>query len=569
MLAASHTHDYETAALGQLIFEPRLDAIARLNQADFVDPFNNLVFLAIDTLAKANTPIDLITINSHLKQRHGVDRFLELDDLRQARCAPSTLDHAIEQLKARRVAGLLAEANDELGQGTDPMVLARKIAGLVEEAKPAAQEEAKEPQKRFKVFSLSDCLTEVLEEIREHKEQPFTIRGIPSGINELDDATLGFENGELIVIGARPGVGKTTLGMNLAANVAGHYRLPVLFVCLEMSRLALTRRYLAARTRIATRDMRRGNVQDLAPIEQVVFSEKAPITIVDQRCGVRTPGDVRNLFKQLDPRPRLVIFDHFHAVGSDSGIQGRYEQLTEISRAFKNFAADENVPVIALCQLKRPEQRGSKGAKPDLRPTLTDLKDSGSIEQDADQVIMIHRPHYYDTEAPATQGWLLVRKNREGPLEDIEVHYDAVRSLFRSTTNETPILEIFDPEKAAEAKRAREPTPEVIPEAEEVKPAVYEVIEIGGEIYYCDCETGEKTPRVWPMSACEEKVRNALDAGTIEQFWKDANAFVGNQTNETREAWAGACFERLVEAHERIDAEAADDLDLSAFGFVG
>ncbi|NTW42828.1 MAG: replicative DNA helicase, partial [Cellulomonadaceae bacterium] len=253
--------------------------------------------------------------------------------------------------------------------------------------------------------------------------------GIPTGFADLDRLTNGLHPGQMIVIAARPAIGKSTLGIDIARSASiKHNRTSVVF-SLEMSRTEITMRLLSAEARIHLQKMRSGQMgeddwQKLAATmgkisEAPLFIDDSPnMSLMEIRAKCRRLKQKHNL--------ELVIIDYLQLMSSGKRVESRQQEVSEFSRALKLLAKELEVPVIAISQLNRgPEQRTDK------RPMMSDLRESGSIEQDADMVILLHREDAYEKESPrAGEADLIVAKHRNGPTDTITVAFQGHYSRF-------------------------------------------------------------------------------------------------------------------------------------------
>jgi replicative DNA helicase len=247
---------------------------------------------------------------------------------------------------------------------------------------------------------------------------------MPTGFRELDRITAGFQRSNLIILAARPSMGKTSLGLNIAAHLGVHANIPVAIFSLEMSQGEVTQRLMCSEAKVDSKRLQTGRLDDADWVKLTNACDKlsrAPIYI-DDSAGV-TPIEIKAKTRRLQARLNgelgLVIVDYLQLMGGQAKVENRVQEISQISRALKLIARDLNVPVMALSQLSRAvEQRGDK------RPQLSDLRESGSIEQDADVVMFIYRDEYYD-KASESQGTaeLHVAKHRNGPLGTVELAY--------------------------------------------------------------------------------------------------------------------------------------------------
>ena len=254
--------------------------------------------------------------------------------------------------------------------------------------------------------------------------------GVPTGFSELDGLTNGLHPGQMIVIAARPAMGKSTLGMDIIRSAAIHHNMTAAFFSLEMGRTEITMRLLSAEAGIQLQHMRKGQMRDedwtrLATTMGRVSD--APLFIDDSPN--MSLMEIRAKARRLKQRHdlKIIAIDYLQLMSSGKRVESRQQEVSEFSRALKLLAKELEVPVIAISQLNRgPEQRTDK------RPQMADLRESGSIEQDADMVILLHRDDYFNKESEkAGEAEIIVAKHRAGPTADITVAFQGHYSRFK------------------------------------------------------------------------------------------------------------------------------------------
>ena len=291
--------------------------------------------------------------------------------------------------------------------------------------------------KKQKVSSSAELFSNIFFKLKEKSLRP-TLPGISSGFYDLDSFTQGFQNSDLIIIAGRPSMGKTALCLNIAVNITKFSKLPVLFFSLEMSKEQLTYRLLATETSINQMRLRRGNLYRtdwLKITKKIKTLSNLPLFIDD------TPNlsiqDIRSKIKTVifeQNKIGLIIIDYLQLMqNSKFKLDNRVQELSQITRSLKNIAREFNVPLIALSQLSRNVEN-----RVDKRPILSDLRESGSIEQDADLVMMLYRDKYYNTikNEVNTNNYteLIIAKQRNGPTGTVELKFDAKHTKFQNKT---------------------------------------------------------------------------------------------------------------------------------------
>src|SRR6202020_1302361 len=277
--------------------------------------------------------------------------------------------------------------------------------------------------------ALEDLLQPTMDEIDAIASSGGVSRGVPTGFTELDEVTNGLHPGQMIIVAARPGVGKSTLGLDFMRSCSIKHRLASVIFSLEMSKSEIVMRLLSAEAKIKLADMRSGRMSDddwTRLARRMSEISEAPLFIDDSPN--LTMMEIRAKARRLKQRAdlRLVVVDYLQLMSSGKRVESRQIEVSEFSRSLKLLAKELEVPVIAISQLNRgPEQRTDK------KPQLSDLRESGSIEQDADVVILLHREDVYERESPrAGEADLIVAKHRNGPTTTVTVAFQGHYSRF-------------------------------------------------------------------------------------------------------------------------------------------
>ncbi|MCI0620022.1 replicative DNA helicase [Candidatus Wolfebacteria bacterium] len=429
----------EQALLGSIMLRPEAmyEIIDIVSAQSFYADKHRLIFETMFELFTKSDPIDLLSVSTRLKEKNqiekagGIDYLTELVD-----SVPSSANvkHYAEIVQKKHMMRLLIEASDHIARlGYDE---AQELDHLLDQAEKKIFEITEQPSTQ-KFTALKDTLTEAWERFDSLHKNESALRGVPSGFRDLDDRLSGFQKSDLIIIASRPSVGKTSLALDIARQAAVDHKTPIGIFSLEMSSQQLVDRMLAADSRVDFWKLRTGrlnNDEDFQRLQQSLARlSAAPIYIDDQ------PGNnilkMRAVARRLksDKGLGLIIVDYLQLMllpggkPSDSMVQ----QVTEISRSLKNLARELDVPVIALSQLSRAvETRGGK-------PRLSDLRDSGSIEQDADIVAFIHREDKYkeDSEEPNIAE-ILIEKHRNGPTGRVKLYFQQKYASFQSIDKE-------------------------------------------------------------------------------------------------------------------------------------
>lgn len=427
--------DAEVSILGAvLIDEDVLTRVSdKLHADDFYDPRHQAIFAAMLRLYERHQPVDLLTLSDELKKHDQLDAAGGTDYISELTNQVPTAAHAesyadiISQNAMRR---RLITASGMIGElAFDENKNSAELLESAEQQLFAVSDQAL----RQDLVSLEQILAESFDRLEELHRNKGALRGIRTGWRDLDNMTAGLQRSDLVIIAARPAMGKTTLVTNLAYNVATIAKQSVLFFSLEMGKEQLVDRMLADAAGVDAWNIRTGNLSDddFSKLSDAMGEmAEAPIYIDD------TPGvsvlDLRTKARRAahDHPLGLIIIDYLQLMqGSGRNYSdNRVQEVSEISRGLKLIARELNVPVIALSQLSRSVENRS----PQI-PQLSDLRESGSIEQDADMVAFIYREAYYNPETERQNITdLIIAKHRNGPTGKIELYFHPERLRFMS-----------------------------------------------------------------------------------------------------------------------------------------
>ncbi|WP_169702068.1 replicative DNA helicase [Janibacter terrae] len=427
----------EQSVLGGMLLSK--DAIADVGEAvrghDFYKPAHELIFDAIIDLYSRGEPADAITIADELSKRGDLQRAggqAYLHDLIQSVPTAANAGYYAQIVAERAVLRRLVEAGTKIVQ----MGYAQG-GGDVEEIVNAAQAEVytvAEKRGGEDYAPLWDTLNETMTEIEVAAGRTDEMTGVPTGFQDLDELTHGLHPGQMIVIAARPAIGKSTLGVDIARAAAIHHGMATAIFSLEMSRSEITMRVLAAEASIQLQHLRRGKMSDpdWRKLSRVVgrisdsplYIDDSPnLALMEIRAKARRLKQQHNL--------KLIVIDYLQLMSSGKKVESRQQEVSEFSRALKLLAKELQVPVIAISQLNRgPEQRTDK------RPAMSDLRESGSIEQDADLVILLHRDRDPGSEREG-EADVIVAKHRNGPTADIVLGFQGHYARFSNLAKDS------------------------------------------------------------------------------------------------------------------------------------
>lgn len=431
--------DAENSIIGSLMLDSNVwDQVGdHVNEDDFYRPAHQVLFKAIKSLLHKNQPVDLITVTNHLQAENQL----------QAVGGPEYLVDLVTRTVTTSNVGSHARIV------RDKALLRRSIQISTEVIDQAYAEDFSTvdefiDQSEEKFYRLGetkqadgligpvDAVKATFTKIQEAFHRKSDIVGIPTGFSYLDKMTSGLSAGELIIIAARPSMGKTALCLNIAQHIALKQKKTVAFFSLEMSREAVMMRLLAAEARINMKDLRTGKISDSAwpkLIEAAGAISEAPF-FIDESSGI-SPFEIRSRCRRLKAQHGLdaIMIDYLQMMKMKEKTESREREVSEISRTLKGIAKELQIPVIALAQLNR----GVEG-RTEKRPMLSDLRESGSIEQDADIIMMLYREDYYDKEDPEKAGnaEIIIGKQRNGPTGTVKLRFDHEFARFRDADPE-------------------------------------------------------------------------------------------------------------------------------------
>jgi replicative DNA helicase len=430
--AAPWSAEAEQAVLGAMLLDQdaALRASELLDDSMFYREAHRRLYRAMAALTERRTVIDHITLRDELMRRGELDAAGGLEYLAELVDAVPTAanlefharivkDKAILRRLIEGATAIVTEAYD--GKATAGELLDSAESRIFQ----ISQQRGDEGFTRIK-----EMLWPTMERIETLQKSGKAITGVPSGFTDLDSLTSGFQPSELVIVAARPSMGKTAFCLNVASNAALEGQGVAIF-SLEMSKEALVHRMLTAMARVDSQRVRQGSLRDFD------FTQLARAAGILQSCPIwidDTPAltllEMRSKARRLKAENdiRLVVVDYLQLMRSPEYAENRVQEISDISRSLKALARELEIPVIALSQLSRAsEQRGGE-----RKPILSDLRDSGAIEQDADLVLFIHRPEYYDREDESKRGVaeVMLSKNRNGPTGDVQLRFSREYTRF-------------------------------------------------------------------------------------------------------------------------------------------
>ncbi len=416
----------EQGVLGSILLDNDVlhDVVPILKIEDFYRDSHQVLFRTIRDLYDQGRAIDSITLAEELT-RLGVYQAVGGDDglatiLKSVPHAANAKYYA-QIVRQKAISRELIEgANQILRDGYSNSFTSDELL----EAAERRIFQIAEDQASGETVELRDVVTEAMDRIALRSESKHPITGVATGLLELDDITGGFQPSQLIIVAARPSMGKTAIALNICEHVAVNLKKGVLFVSLEMGRLELAERLLCSRSRVDGHKLRTG--QNLGTREMTLLGkgyaelQLAPMFIDETpaRNMLQITANARRLKLRHDVG--MIVVDYIQLVDGESGDgrESRQEQIAKISRRLKTLARELQVPVVALSQLNRAVEN-----REDRRPRMADLRESGAIEQDADLVLLLHRPEYYDANDQPGVAELIIAKNRSGATGTVKMTF--------------------------------------------------------------------------------------------------------------------------------------------------
>lgn len=428
--------EIEEAVLGALLLEPNVvaDVLDSLSDECFYKDANRKIFKAITSLSTSHQPIDLFTVSEQLKRDQVLEEvggLLYLSQLSSKIGAAAHIDTHVKILLEKYTQRSLISISYEIQK--DSYDDAVPVDDLLESAQDKMFKLAERSMKR-ETRPIHSVITEAIAEIEHNQTRDDGLSGITSGFVGIDKMTLGWQPSDLIIIAARPAMGKTAFVLTMARNMAVEHNIPVALFSLEMSSLQLVKRLLVPESGLSSQKIKGGQKMEEHELfqlnERIKNLAQAPLYIDD------TPSlsilEFRSKARKLVRASgvKAIIVDYLQLMSGPPDLRGMREQeVSAISRSLKGVAKELSIPIIALSQLSRAvETRGGN-----KRPQLSDLRESGAIEQDADIVMFIHRPDYYGLqEDPTRQGLaeIIIAKHRNGEVGDVQMKFRQSEAKF-------------------------------------------------------------------------------------------------------------------------------------------
>ncbi len=442
--------DLEEAVLGAIMLEKdALTAVIDILKPEiFYKESHQIIYRAITRLFAKSEPIDILTVTNELKRSGELELVggpYYITQLTNRISSTANVEYHSRIISQKFIQRELIRISSEIIK--DAFEDTTDVFDLLDKAEQSLFS-VSETNLRRNYDNMQSLISEAIKEIEAAKDSADHLKGIPSGFTQIDRITLGWQKSELIIIASRPGMGKTAFALSMARNAAVDFSKPIALFSLEMSSIQLVTRLISSETQLSASKLKRGtlaehewhqlNAKISGLIDANLFIDDTPaLTIFELRAKSRRLKAQHNI--------EMIIIDYLQLMSGTGEAKGNREQeISNISRSLKSLAKELNIPIIALSQLSRAvETRG--GTK---KPILSDLRESGAIEQDADMVLFIYRPEYYNIEeyedGHSTTGIaeINISKNRNGPLADIRLRF--IKNYAKFTDIEPDEYESFD-----------------------------------------------------------------------------------------------------------------------------
>jgi replicative DNA helicase len=450
-LPLPHDDQLERAIIGAIIIEPSVaDTVLNiLKPEDFYNEKNKVLYETVIEILSEGIALDPLTLKAYLEKKGKLEYIggeIYLSLVLSDAAPPKTVEHIAHTLKEKAITrGLITVAKDILLKAKQ----IKNIDELIDYAESSIFRLSEE-KTISEYFHIGEVLQKTLEIINELSKKDSIVTGLPSGFYELDRLTTGFHKGDLVIVAARPAMGKTSFALSIIHHISVVENIPSAFFSLEMSKEQIAMRLLCNEARIPLRKVRSGFLtkEEIELItEKVLEMQNAPIYIDDTASLsiLDLRAKARKLKREKDIQ--LIVIDYLQLMRSSRRVENRQQEVAEISRGLKGLAKDLDIPVIALAQLSRQTEMRS-----DKKPQLADLRESGSIEQDADMVMFIHRPEYYKKNpTPEEKGIaeIIIAKQRNGPTGTIKLAFikeitkfeNLAKDYFQSLDEDEPQIE--------------------------------------------------------------------------------------------------------------------------------
>ncbi|KAA8816094.1 replicative DNA helicase [Bifidobacterium rousetti] len=428
-----HDDQAEQATLGGMLISQDAigEACAIIGTSDFYQPRHQTIHDAIMTLYAKGHPVDAVTVANELTRTGRLDAVGGVDYLHTLVATVPTaanVAYYADIVHQRAILRRVIQAGTKIAQlgynAEQSHATAEDVVNLAQAAVYATADD-KSQEDYQPIQSIVGDVLKMIDDAQKHKNKP----GVPTGFHDIDQAIQGLQPGQMVVVAGRPAMGKSTLGIDFARAAALHHHMTTIVFSLEMSRSELGQRIISAEASVPLTALRRADEitdEQWHRMNTLLYDiENAPLFLDDSpnMSLMEIRAKCRRLKQNNDLK--LVVIDYLQLMTTGRHLDSRQQEVSEMSRALKLLARELNVPVVALSQLNRgPEMRADK------RPQLSDLRESGSIEQDADVVFLVHRPGYYDKDDRKNEADIIMAKCRNGQPNDFTLRFEGQYSRF-------------------------------------------------------------------------------------------------------------------------------------------
>lgn len=433
------SRDAERSVLGSMLRENSVigDVLQIIREENFYLDAHQKIFRAVTTLYERGHPIDLVVLAEHLKEQKHIEDiggYAYLGELWDAAPTAANAEFYARIVRDKAlVRHLILSSTEILRDCYDQSVPADELLEAAERRVLDIAEMGITGQ----TSTLKEAVNEAYDriDIRQQRDD-WSISGLPSGYVDLDEKTAGLQNSELVIVAARPSVGKTAFALNIVRHLVVDHDQPIFFVSLEQSRIELAERLLCCQAKVDSHKLRKGHLSGedmdkLIAAADILRSAKLFIDDTPALNMLRIAANARRL--KLRHHIKAVFVDYLQLIEPDNRRENRQEQVALISRRLKHLARELKIPVVALAQVNR-----SSEDRQDHKPRLADLRESGSIEQDADTVMLLHRPEMYEPGQHEGTVEVMIAKQRNGPTGEITLTYLKQFMRFENFAVEAP-----------------------------------------------------------------------------------------------------------------------------------
>ncbi len=415
------------------------EAVQLINESDFYKPENAIFFRAIVELDENKQNVDIISVADKLEKENLLEKvggYVAIGRIADAHGSIYNLEQYVKIVREKAVLRELIKISERVRSRS--LENSEPVESILDDAERWMLDISKQRQ-RNELVKIYHVVSDTLRDLDEKSKMEGEVTGIPSGFIDLDRMTGGWQRSDLVILAARPAMGKTAFCLNIAANAAVDHGISVAVFSLEMSKEQLVNRMLSSAARIDQRRLSTGqiNPEDWGPfLQKITPLSEAPIYIDD--TPAITVRELRAKARRLQAKEDnlgLIVLDYLQLMGGSGHSENRQQEVSEISRSLKALARELKVPIIALSQLSRTVEQTK-----DKIPQLSHLRESGSLEQDADIVLFIHREEYYDpnTERQGIAD-IIIAKHRNGPTGRVELAFQSELTKFENLAHEYDI----------------------------------------------------------------------------------------------------------------------------------